>query len=96
MVKVVTKLYAKWCTYYVRPAARIDMAHTPYQKRMTKFVAAGVLYAVAFPLGIKYFSAPAHYYLLYVSTLVVLFCLAAGLDAAYDSLREKLDSQSGR
>ena len=60
---------------------------------MTKFVAAGGIYAIGFPLAIRYLEAPSEYYLLYFSTLVILFCLAAGLDAVYDSLREKLDQQ---
>lgn len=69
------------------------MARTPYQTRMTKFVWAGGIYAIAFPFGIEYLSAPKEYFLVYFSTLVVLFCLAAGLDATYDSLKEKLNSE---
>ena len=68
------------------------MDRTPYQTRMTKFVVAGSIYAVGFPAAIKYFAAPKEYYFMYFSTLVVLYCLAAGLDAVYDSLKERSDT----
>ena len=68
------------------------MDRTPYQARMTKFVVAGGIYAVAFPVAIKYFSAPKEYYFMYFSTLIVLYCLAAGLDAVYDSLKKQTDT----
>lgn len=69
------------------------MAHASYKSRMNRFVAASTFYVIGFPLGINYFSAPDDYYLVYFSTLIVLFCLASGLDAVYDSLIDKLDSQ---
>lgn len=69
------------------------MAHSSYKSRMNHFVAAVTLYAAGFPIGVNYFSAPDDYYLVYFSTLILLFCLASGLDAVYDTLRDKLDSQ---
>ena len=69
------------------------MDNASYRSRMNHFVAASTFYVVGFPIGINYFSAPDDYYLVYFSTLVVLFCLASGLDAVYDSLRDKLESK---
>ena len=59
---------------------------------MTRYVWVSGIYTFAFPFCIQYFSAPKEYYFVYASTLVILFCLADGLDAVYDSLKERLDA----
>lgn len=65
------------------------MALTRYQQRMRKFIFASVAYVVLFPAGMAYFSAPRPYWLIYLSTLILLYSLAAGFDAVYDSLGEQ-------
>ena len=64
---------------------------TNYQKRMTKLVWVGNVYLVGAPVALWYFSLPTVAWFVYVSTLLLLYCLAVGLDAVYDSLRERMD-----
>jgi len=63
---------------------------TPYQQRMASFVRAAKIYGAVSPLFLWWKDVSAIGWLIYVSTLVFLFCLAVGFDAVYDSLVERL------
>jgi hypothetical protein len=61
-----------------------------YQQRMTRFVWAGNIYLVVCPIALWYFAVGSLGWVVYASTGLIHFCLAVGLDAVYDSLREKV------
>lgn len=67
---------------------------THYQTRITKLVWASNLYLVVCPIALLYFGSSHIGWLLYFSTATITYCLAAGLDAVFDSLSERVNVQS--
>lgn len=65
---------------------------TNYQKRMTRFVWAIRIYAVSGGLGIAINTGwlTSIHVFVWWSTVTLLYCLAVGFDAVYDSLAEQL------
>ena len=59
---------------------------TQYQRRMTRFVWAGNIYGIAAPIGLWWYEAPGTSWFVFASTVTILYCLATGCDAVYDSL----------
>jgi hypothetical protein len=63
---------------------------TPYQKRMSRFIWLGNAYIIAGCLALYFLNVGHIAWLILGSTLFLHFSLAIGLDAVYDSLRERL------
>jgi len=62
---------------------------TQYQRRMTKFIWTMNIYVVVCPIALWKTEASAISWLVYISTLTILYCIAVGCDAVYDSLSEQ-------
>ena len=62
---------------------------TQYQRRMTKFVWTMNIYAVVCPIALWQTGASAISWLVYISTLTIMYGIAVGCDAVYDSLSEQ-------
>jgi hypothetical protein len=69
------------------------LGRTRYQVQMTNFIWGALSYAFVVPFVI-WWKEPSSLvsWIVYASTLAILFCLAIGFDAVYDSLSEKLPS----
>ena len=67
---------------------------THYQTRITKLVWASNIYLIVCPLALLYLDSSQVGWLVYFSTATINYCLAAGLDAAFDSLIERVNIQS--
>lgn len=67
---------------------------TRYQHRISKLVWAANIYGVLGAFGIWYSSLPALAWLVLASTITVLYAVAAGFDAVFDSLNERINIQS--
>jgi hypothetical protein len=67
---------------------------THYQTRISKLVWASNIYLVACPIALVHYDSTSIGWLVYFSTATVNFCLAAGCDAVFDSLTERLNIQS--
>lgn len=67
---------------------------THYQTRITKLVWAGNIYSVVCPIALLYFGSSLIGWLVYFSTATINYCLAAGLDAVFDSVSERVNIQS--
>lgn len=65
-----------------------------YQKRMTKFVWISNIYGAICFCTLTYLKAPLTDWLVYLSAAVILYALAAGLDAVFDTLSERINVQS--
>jgi hypothetical protein len=62
---------------------------TNYQKRMSRFIQVWGVYSVAGAGTLAYLNPGVLAWVVFVSTIVLLCCLAIGLDAVYDSLKEE-------
>ncbi len=69
-------------------------AFTHYQRRITKVVWAGNAYTVLCPVILWYFSVSAIGWIIYFSTLLLHYSLAAMSDAIFDSMSERTNIQS--
>src|SRR5437762_6356935 len=67
---------------------------TRYQTRVTKLVWGSNAYLIVVPIALLYFGSPLLGWPIYFSTATINFCLAAGLDAVFDSLSERMNIQS--
>ncbi len=67
---------------------------THYQHRVTKLVWAGNIYSVVCPIALLYFGSTVVGWIVYASTMILHYSLAAGLDALFDSLSERVNIQS--
>lgn len=65
---------------------------TQYQRRMTKFVWTMNIYGVVCPIALWKTEASAISWLVYISTLTIMYGIAVGCDAVYDSLSEKSET----
>jgi hypothetical protein len=59
---------------------------------MKKFIWAMNLYGVGCPIALWTAGTSGISWLIYVSTLALMYCLAVGCDAVYDSLAEQTQS----
>lgn len=67
---------------------------THYQSRITKLVWASNIYLIGCPIALFYFGSTPVGWLIYFSTATINYCLAAGCDAVFDSLSERVNIQS--
>lgn len=70
----------------------LGMKKTPYQYRMNGFVVVGGLYLPVAIAAIELFSWPNFLYFFALSVACLMYVLAKGFDAVYDSLNERLPS----
>lgn len=60
-----------------------------YQRRMKRFIAVVVVYVCASAIGVAHFDLQVGWLIVF-STCAILYSLAVGFDAVYDSLQELL------
>jgi len=63
---------------------------TRYQERMNQFVWTGRIYSIGCGIGLWWNGALGSSWLIFASTLTLIYCLAVGCDAVYASLSERL------
>lgn len=56
---------------------------------MSRFVQVASVYVIAGPVTLAYLNPGVLAWVVFVSTVVLLYCLAIGFDAVYDSLKEE-------
>lgn len=67
---------------------------TRYQVRITKFIWAGHAYTWAGLIGLLLVHAPVVAWVVYLSTITLIYCIASVSDAIFDSLNERVNIQS--